>query len=152
MKINFITNYFKNFIMKSNIFTKSNVEFHEYNMHLYVENTIQINIPKIINYNPITKTMQMEKIHGMSVADFYGESFDSVPNWVIGQIRQIVSTLKSANIIYPDITGYNFIIGPNDKIYIIDFEHARFWFSSDNSNEFVDQFIGGAKSWNPDFV
>ncbi len=138
--------------METNIYTKSNVKFHEYNTHLFVENTVKVNIPKIINYNTKKMIMQMEKIPGMSVADFYGESVDSVPEIVIEQIRQIVATLKSHNIIYPDITGYNFILGPNDTIYIIDFEHARFGFSPEHSDDFVDQFISGTKSWNPDFA
>ena len=129
----------------SNYFTKLNVDLHEYNMHNYIVHLNILNVSKIINYDSKTKIMQMEKISGMSVADFYGESFESVPNSIIIQI------LKLNNIIYPDITGYNFILDSDSNIWIIDFEHAKFGFVQSQSDNFVDNFIEGTNGWNPEF-
>jgi tRNA A-37 threonylcarbamoyl transferase component Bud32 len=139
-------------INENTIYTKSNVEFHEYNMHNYIRNLDIVSVPKIINYNKQTKTMQMEKIQGMSVSDFYGEDFSAVPDNVIAQIRNIIQDLKSHNIIYPDITGYNFIEF-NNMVWIIDFEHAYFGFIPTQSDPFVDEFLDGNNTtWNPEFA
>ena len=132
-------------------FTKLNVDLHEYNMHNYIVHLNILNVPKIINYDSKTKIIQMEKISGMSVADFYGESFESVPNSIISQIRKIIQILKLNNIIYPDITGYNFILDSDNNIWIIDFEHAKFGFVQSQSDNFVDSFIEGTNGWNPEF-
>ncbi len=132
-------------------YIKLNVELHEYNMHNYIEHLNILNVPKIINYDSKRKIMQIEKINGITIVDFYGESFESVPNNIINQIRKIIETLKKNNIVYPDITGYNFIIDLDENIWIIDFEHARFGFNSSQSDEFVDNFIKGINSWNPEF-
>ena len=132
-------------------FTKLNVDLHEYNMHNYIVHLNILNVPKIINYDSKTKIIQMEKISGMSVADFYGESFESVPNSIISQIRKIIQILKLNNIIYPDITGYNFILDSDSNIWIIDFEHAKFGFVQSQSDNFVDNFIEGTNGWNPEF-
>ena len=140
-----------NTINNNTIYTKSNVEFHEYNMHNYIQQLNIVLVPKIINYDRHTKTMQMEKIPGMSVSDFYGEEFEKVPNNIIDRIRNIIHTLKLNNIIYPDITGYNFIKSKGEML-IIDFEHAYFGFNHTQSDPFVDEFLNGIESWNPDFA
>ena len=59
---------------------------------------------------------------------------------------------RCANIIYPDITGYNFIEHDN-KIWIIDFEHSFFRTKDkENVNEkFVKKFIQNPLEWNPYF-
>lgn len=134
---------------KENIFVKKNVSFHEYNMHLYIYHLKIANVPKIISYNKNLRRMTMEKIQGMSIADYYGESFSKVPKNIINQVRSIIKKLQEKNITYPDITGYNFIYDQNnDKIWIIDFEHSYFDF--EKSNDFVNQFIKGVKNqWNP---
>jgi tRNA A-37 threonylcarbamoyl transferase component Bud32 len=137
-------------ITNTNIYVKNDVDLHEYNMHNYIQHLDIVPVPKVIDYNIKTKQMKMEKIQGMSVADFYGESFESVPEHIIQQIRQIIQKLKSNNIIYPDITGYNFIES-NGKVWVIDFEHTRFCFGPTQSIKFVNNFIDGIKSWNPDF-
>jgi tRNA A-37 threonylcarbamoyl transferase component Bud32 len=139
-------------INENTIYTKINVELHEYNMHNYIQHLNIVSVPKILNYNRQTKTMQMEKIPGMSVSDFYGEDFSAVPNNVITQIRNIIQDLKTNNIIYPDITGYNFI-ELNNAVCIIDFEHAYFGFNSTQSDQFVNEFLHGTNTtWNPEFV
>ncbi len=133
------------------IYTKSNVDFHEYNMHNYIYHMGIVNVPIIVSYNKKTKQMEMEKIPAMCVADMYGESFSNLPDGLRDQIRHIIQILKSHNIIYPDITGYNFI-EHKEKIYIIDFEHAFFGYEPTQSNWFVDEFISGLDTWNPDFA
>ncbi len=135
----------------SNYFIKINVDLHEYNMHNYIEHLNILNVPKIINYDSKRKIMQIEKINGITIVDFYGESFESVPNNIINQIRKIIETLKKNNIVYPDITGYNFIIDLDENIWIIDFEHAKFGFVQSQSDNFVDNFIEGTNGWNPEF-
>jgi tRNA A-37 threonylcarbamoyl transferase component Bud32 len=133
------------------VYIKSHVEFHEYNMHNYIWNLGIANVPEIISYDKKTKTLQMEKIPGLSVSDMYGEAFTNAPDAITNKIRDIILILKSHNIIYPDITGYNFI-ERDGSIWIIDFEHAYFGFDPTQSNWFVDEFISGRKSWNPDFI
>ena len=140
-----------NTINDNTIYTKLNVEFHEYNMHNYIQQLNIVLVPKIINYDKQTKIMQMEKISGMSVSDFYGEEIEKVPNNIIDRIRNIIHTLKLNNIIYPDITGYNFIKSKGELL-IIDFEHTYFGFNSAQSDSFVDEFLYGINSWNPDFA
>lgn len=138
-------------INENTIYTKINVELHEYNMHNYIQHLNILSVPKIINYNRQSKTMQMEKIQGMTLSDFYGEDFSAIPNNVINQIKNIIKILKAHNIIYPDITGYNFI-ELNNVVWIIDFEHAYFGFNPSQSDPFVDEFLHGTNSWNPEFV
>ena len=61
------------------VYIKSHVEFHEYNMHNYIWNLGITNVPKIISYDKKTKTLHMEKIPGLSVSDMYGEAYKNVP-------------------------------------------------------------------------
>ncbi len=133
---------------KSNIFIKSDVSFHEYNMHNYIWNLKILNVPKIINYDKNLKQMAMEKIPAMSLSDYYGEEISQVPDHMINEVRLIIKKLQTNNITYPDITGYNFI-NYNNKIWIIDFEHCYFDF--EKSDGFVNEFIKGINSWNPYF-
>ncbi len=133
------------------IYNKSNVDFHEYNMHNYIYHLGIINVPIIVSYDKKNKIMEMEKIPNMCVADMYGESFSDLPGGLRDQIRHIIQILKSHNVIYPDITGYNFI-EYKEKIYIIDFEHAYFGYGPTQSDGFVNEFISGCNTWNPDFA
>jgi hypothetical protein len=68
--------------------------------------------------------MRTRKINALSVADMYGADFEKVPATIISQIRDIIKKLYQAGIIYPDITGYNFIQDSNDRVWIVDFEHC----------------------------
>lgn len=131
-----------------NIFIKSNVSFHEYNMHNYIYNLKILNVPKIINYDKNLKQMTMVRIPSMSLSDYYGEEIDQVPESIVNEVRLIIKKLQSNNITYPDITGYNFIRN-NNKIWIIDFEHCYFDF--EKSDSFVNDFINDINSWNPNF-
>ncbi len=139
---------------------KSDVLNHEYNMHNYIYNMLgdKINLPKPIHYNRSTLQLSMEMIPGLSVADSYGDEATDCPERVMNEIRRIIRILKEKNIIYPDITGYNFIETSDGKVWIIDFEHCYFDFQNNNDSitisdiNFVDKFISGYNIWNFEFV
>ena len=137
--------------MSAYMYIKDNVSLHEYNMHNYIYKNLSglINMPKIVKYDRKTNKLYMQQIGGLSVADFYGEDIGSVPERVIAEIRIIIAILKDHHIVYPDITGYNFIQDSKEKIWIIDFEHCYFDYGA--GDEFVNRFIEGADEWNPDF-
>ena len=84
----------------------------------------------------------------MNVADFYGDKNRDTSPELFEKIRDIIKTLYENNIVYPDITGYNFI-EYNNEVWIIDFEHSNF--KPLLSDEFVLEFINGANKWNPQF-
>ncbi len=132
----------------NNVYVKNNVSLHEYAMHKYIQELEMFNIPKIIAYDTDRKILVMEKINFMCVSDFYGEDASCVPEKVFNEIRNIIKNLAKYNIEYPDITGYNFIEYDN-KIWIIDFEHART--ITGKINTFVSKFIDGLNEWNPNF-
>ncbi len=138
-------------------FIKSNVSQHEYNMYKYVCDLGLSFVPKFISYDEVNKTMKMQRIPNMCISDMYGERFTDVPERIIQEIKNIISILYNHGIVYPDITGYNFIEDNDLNIWIIDFEHAFFNNSLNNSNKsdylrFVEKFINGSKkSWNPEF-
>jgi tRNA A-37 threonylcarbamoyl transferase component Bud32 len=131
--------------MSQNIFSKPNVDIHEYHMHKYIYDLKlnNLNIPRPISYDPNTKIFQMEKINGMNLADYYGEQPSDIDSDIFDKIREIISTLYDEGILYPDITGYNFIMDDSDhsKIWIIDFEHSDFYDPNTYSDD--DQFIQG---------
>ncbi len=132
------------------IFVKENVSHHEYTSQRMISNMEKFNVPKIYGYNEETKRMVMQKIYGMSVSDMYGEKGKDVPEDIYDQIREIIKYLYNMDIIYPDITGYNFILH-EDKIWIIDFEHVAFGKNFKKDHPFVKKFINGHNGWNPKF-
>ena len=81
-------------------------------------------------------------------SDFYGENKENVPELIFKKIRNTLTILYNVGIIYPDITGYNFIHS-NNKIWIIDFEHA--YFINKEPNKFVEKFLEGCNEWNEEF-
>jgi len=130
------------------IFVKENVLQHEFDVYTYVQKHVHgVNTPRIVSYDAVTKRLEMERIPGMSLSDFYGEKAENIPDAVFDEVREIVATLRASRVTYPDITGYNFIRSDaDDKLYVIDFEHA---FVID---PFVDAFLAGERSWNSDFA
>ena len=79
----------------------------------------------------------------------YGDSPKRIPKYIFDEIRIIIKSLYDHGIIYPDITGYNFI-ECDGKIWIVDFGHA--YFKKENANDlFVTKFIKGHDRWNPHF-
>ena len=96
--------------MNRDLYIKENVNEHEYEMHRHVYKLNVVKTPKIIAYDRESKVMIMERIPLMNVSDYYGEEEEKVPSAIFAQVRDIVKTLYKNNIIYPDITGYNFLL------------------------------------------
>jgi len=126
------------------MYTKRNVSQHEYDIYKTVVELSIVNIPPIISYDADEKILVTERVGEMNVADMYGDKITDQPAYIIEGIRDIISALYKNGIIYPDITGYNFIEGDR-KIWIVDFGHATY------VNRFVLGFINGETAWNPDF-
>lgn len=130
-------------------FIKKNVSLHEYKIHKYIYDLGIVKCPKIINYDKRTKKLVMEKINNMCIADYYGENVEDIPDSVFEKIRNIIRTLYNHDIVYEDITGYNFIEF-NGDVWIIDFEHTNI--KKEIVNNFVDIFINSdIKSWNNNY-
>jgi tRNA A-37 threonylcarbamoyl transferase component Bud32 len=125
-------------------------------MHDYIYNLSQasngiLNVPKIINYDVETNVLTMENIPNMCVSDYYGEKSSDISPELFTAIREVIRYLYDNHIIYPDITGYNFI-EHEGKLWIVDFEHSDF--ESYQRNIFVDEFINNDdyNLWNPWFA
>jgi tRNA A-37 threonylcarbamoyl transferase component Bud32 len=109
-----------------------------------------VNIPKIKSYNKETKQLKMVRVGTMSISDYYGESSENIDDDLFTKIRNMVQTLYDHDILYVDITGYNFIENDN-KLWIIDFEHATYNHPR-KTDEFVEKFLEGHNGWNPEFL
>jgi tRNA A-37 threonylcarbamoyl transferase component Bud32 len=131
-------------------YTKENVSLCEYKIHKYVYNLNIVNIPRIKSYNKKTKQMKMVRVGTMSVSDYYGETGEHIDDALFARIRNIIQTLYNHDILYIDITGYNFIENDN-KLWIIDFEHATYNHPR-KTDPFVEKFLEGHNGWNPEFV
>ena len=110
-----------------------------------------VSTPKIISYDPANEIMIMDAIPQMNISDMYGEEPEDVREgfgYIFDEIRRTVRALLKHEIIYPDITGYNFIQWGN-KVWIIDFEHCAPL--TGDIHPFVLAFLKGANEWNPDF-
>ena len=137
---------------KTMCFIKYNVEEKEYKTHKLIYNLKIVNVPKIYRYDRKNKIMVMEKIFNMNISDEYGEDPRNVPINLFIIMQKIIKKLYYFGIEYPDITGYNFIFY-NNKMYIIDFEHCKF-FSNKNKNgidPFIVKFKNGLCEWNPKY-
>jgi len=107
--------------------------------------------PKIINTTVIHNKcfIHMEDLESDCLADVYGEDPKEIPEWIWDQIRIMIRTLiEEEGIEYPDITPYNFIEKDN-KIYMVDFGDAKY--IDGDISWFVQEFIDGENSWNPDY-
>jgi tRNA A-37 threonylcarbamoyl transferase component Bud32 len=136
-------------------YVKQDVSFHEYKMHIFAYNislnTTIFNVPKVIEYNSVERTMTMEKIYSDNISNVYGEELDKVPPVIIKKIRKAIGFLRDNGFIYPDITGYNFILDKK-KIWMIDFEHSYFDGFENRKDEFITLFVNGQPKWNPNFL
>lgn len=137
--------------IKQIYYIKENVSLQEYQMQTYVYNLKIVNVPKIIDYDTKTKQMKMVHVGVMNISDFYGEKSEDISGDLFMRIRNIIKTLYENNILYIDITGYNFIES-GDKIWIIDFEHATHFSKQLTKNTFVEKFLHGFNGWNPEFA
>ncbi|MEX0598940.1 MAG: hypothetical protein WD512_20820, partial [Candidatus Paceibacterota bacterium] len=97
------------------------------------------------------KILVMWKINNISVSDYYGDDVIDVPENVLNEIREAVTTLYYANIEYPDITGYNFI-RHNNKLWILDFGHAKYNTDAFTYDPHIINFIKGSNKWNEKFL
>ena len=131
-------------------YTKENVSLCEYKIHKYVYNLHIVNVPKIKSYNRKTKQLKMVRVGTMSVSYYHGETAEHIHEDLFARIRHIIQTLYEHDIVYIDITGYNFIENDN-KLWIIDFEHATYNHPR-KTDEFVEKFLEGHNGWNPEFV
>jgi tRNA A-37 threonylcarbamoyl transferase component Bud32 len=132
-------------------YIKKNVSHNEYTMYNMIFNSNIVNTPEIYDYNKDSKTLVMRRIPEMSISDMYGDKISDVPVEITNKIRNIIKTLYDNDIEYPDITGYNFI-EYQDKVWIIDFEHASFNSKYNTYDPFIKQFIQGHNGWNPRFA
>jgi len=139
-------------MIPSEYYIKENVSEHEFNMYEHVYNLQIINIPKPIYYNKSQKTMKTVRIPSINISDFYGELSIHINNELFSRIRNVIKLLFENDIVYPDITGYNFI-EYNGKIWIIDFEHSYINKKGKGvyQDEFIKQFLDGYNGWNPEF-
>ena len=103
-------------------YVKENVSQHEYEIHSYVYNLGIVNVPRIIEYDPFTKRMVMDRVGELNISDFYGEKAKHIEPELFDRIRVIIQKLYDHNILYIDITGYNFIETDNE-LWIIDFDY-----------------------------
>lgn len=134
-----------------NIYIKHNVSQNEFQLAHLTNKILNIKTPNIISYNPKTQIMISEKIDGSSVADFYGCNDSDTPEHIYNIIRDIITNLYKVDIIYPDITGYNFILDNDGNVWIIDFGHAYVKCPHKDPDDFVYKFINNFNGWNPEF-
>lgn len=133
-------------------YTKFNVSENEYCIYKHVYDLNIVNIPKPIYYDKTKKMLTTELIDSLNIADEYSDDPNKVPDYIYSETVNVIKLLSSNGIIYPDITGYNFIHHYN-KIWIVDFEHT--YFNNEIDNSFVSDFCNWTnkddKKWNPDF-
>ena len=143
-------------------FVKKNVEYEEYFIHSWVFSLVQnlnknkstrvnIKVPKIIKYNEKNKELIMQHLNGDNLSNIYGDNLNDVPEEYIQVIRNFIEILDSYLINYVDITGYNFML-VNKHLYIIDFGHAKCRDKHVNTDKFIEKFINGEETWNPEFA
>lgn len=153
-----------------NTFVKKNVEENEFLFQNMVQRFLPVNVPKIVAYSRETKTLEMENLDGwMSVSDMFSEDVSKIPIEIFQYIRYIIQVLYDNDIVYSDITGYNFMIHEDSfaerinngtfnhkDIFIIDFEHAYMkspHITVPHKDDFVYEFLMNKKNeWNPDFA
>jgi RIO-like serine/threonine protein kinase len=96
--------------------------------------------------------IRMDKIQGDTLYTLYGDEPEDIPDWIWEKIRLMIQILyDEEGIEYVDITPYNFMES-DGKIYIIDFGDAKYTTETDEPiNWFLQEFLEGTNSWNPDF-
>lgn len=78
------------------------------------------------NVRKVTRnSIVSDHLNEMCLADKYGDSIECIPEWIRIEITEILWKLyNDCGIEYIDVTPYNFI-EKDDKVWIIDFGHAR---------------------------
>lgn len=106
-----------------------------------------------------TWELKMNKVHGKTLYEIYGDDASKVPDDVWEEIRHIINTLyKEKGIVYVDITPFNFMMDDYRDVLIIDFGDAYYEEYGEDGEEviprnwFHEQFLDDCiNSWNPDF-
>lgn len=130
-------------------YEKDGVTGKEYTFHKSVFDS-GIRTSKIEDWDATSGKLKTREIKGMTIADMYGEDADDVPERIFESIREIVQELTDIGIEFVDITGYNFILGDDEEVYVIDFEHAKE--VKEDLDPFLQNFLEGEYSWNPEFA
>jgi tRNA A-37 threonylcarbamoyl transferase component Bud32 len=129
----------------------------EYRMHRLIHNAIgaEFKVPRAYKY--VEGEMWMQRIHGISLSDMYGEEWSQIPTNYRAKIRTIIQYLFLKGYVYPDVTGYNFIEADGD-VWIVDFGHAFVYTPTmkmtpqqQSGYLFVLQFINGECGWNNEY-
>ena len=95
----------------------------------------------------------MDDLGPNTIAHIFGESDDDVPAALWEKIRNIVRTLyEEEGIVYVDLTPYNVIQTPDERVWLIDFGDAYYAISDSESDWFLEEFLEGRNFWNPDFA
>ena len=132
-------------------FIKYDVTYNEYQIQDLIYKKHIIKVPKVIDFKQTEGrygNLIMEKIPQMNISDMYGDSLKHIPNYLVEECRNIISILYKNHIEYPDITGYNFIEHKN-KVWLVDFEHAKVNYDYNTYDPFILEFIEGSNMWNP---
>ena len=140
-----------NKIVNDMYYIKQNVTHKEFFLQQFVYKLNIVNVPEIINYNEVTRTMTMKRVGKDNLSNLYGENAEDVPDELFDNVATIVRKLVLNGIEFPDLTGYNFVEDDIGKIWIIDFEHAKFTPPQNITNIHIRSICNGTKSWNPDF-
>jgi tRNA A-37 threonylcarbamoyl transferase component Bud32 len=86
-----------------------------------------------------------------TLAQIYGDDPINIPENIWNQIRNIVQILiEEEGIEYVDITPYNFI-EKYGKVYVVDFGDAKYTENGGEVDCFLQEFLDGENTWNPDF-
>lgn len=105
--------------------------------------------PNVIHYDE--KSIVMENLESLCIADKYGDKIEDVPDWICTEIESILTLLYTMNIEYIDVTPYNFIEKEN-HVWIVDFGHAQVP-QEDNMNWYLKEVFDNQiiEKWNVDF-
>ena len=148
-------------------FTKGAVFNREGTMYRYL-NTLGLPfLPKFYGYDKEGCILTTQRIYGHCLADYYGDCYDDLPARIKLKIKEIITDLYKNGIVYPNITGYNFIEDINKKIWLIGFKHSfgvnnyKEGFENEESDimdyrehvQFVKDFcFANENNWNPYFA
>lgn len=148
-------------------FTKGCVSVRESKMYQYL-NTLDLPfIPKFYGYDKKSCILSTRRIHGHCLADKYGDCYDDLPEHVKLKTKEIIIELYKYGVVYPNVTGYNFIEDVNKKIWLVNFKYSfgvnnyKQGFEDDESDIvdykehvlFVKKFcFEHETSWNPYFA
>lgn len=152
--------------VKKYYFIKENVSTREYRIYKYLNNMDLKFLPKLYNYDKENKNLKIQMIHGSNIADLYGEDFEKIPTPIVMQIGSIIRTLYDIGIVYPEITGYNFIEDRKSHVWCNNLQHCFYINHFVNSNfedegfiedkslhiDFVTRFCNEGKKWNSYFA